>query len=44
MYDTIVAFLDSIKNDPTLSQRIIGALPTDIHEIFLHEKEQAGNP
>lgn len=38
-FDSIVQYLDSIKCDPALSQRIIGVLPTELHKVYLHEKE-----
>lgn len=38
MHDTIVQFLDSIKDEPQLSQRIIGAMPNEIHTTYVTEK------
>lgn len=40
MYDTLASYLESIKDDPTLSQRIIGVLPNDIHQMYVQEKHQ----
>jgi hypothetical protein len=38
-YDSIVAFMETLKGDPALSQRIVGLLPHPIHQVYLHEKE-----
>lgn len=38
-FDTLFAYLTFIKNDASLSQRIIGALPNEIHKMYLNEKE-----
>jgi len=34
-YDTILAFFEAIKTDNVLSQRIIGVLPHEIHQVYL---------
>ena len=40
-FDTILSFFDSIKADTVLSQRIIGVLPNEIHQVYLTERESA---
>jgi hypothetical protein len=39
VYDTIVGYLDSIKDESQLSQRVIGAMPNEIHCVYLAEKK-----
>jgi len=41
MFDSILAFFESIKGDNVLSQRIIGVLPNEIHQVYLSEREYA---
>jgi predicted Rdx family selenoprotein len=41
MFDSILAYFDSIKSDNVLSQRIIGTLPNEIHQVYLTEREYA---
>lgn len=41
MYDSILSFFESIKSDNMLSQRIIGVLPNEIHQVYLSEREYA---
>lgn len=38
-YETIVTLLDSIKEDVPMCQKIIGALPVELHQIYVQEKE-----
>lgn len=41
-YDTIVSLLEPLKADVALCQKIIGALPVEMHQLYLKEKEQKG--
>lgn len=34
-YDSILGFFESIKVDTVLSQRVIGVLPNEIHQVYL---------
>lgn len=34
-YDSILSFFEAIKADTVLSQRVIGVLPTEIHQVYL---------
>ena len=34
-YDSILGFFESIKADTVLSQRVIGVLPNEIHQVYL---------
>jgi hypothetical protein len=36
-----LGFFETLKSDTVLSQRIIGVLPTDIHQVYLQEREAA---
>ena len=40
-YDNILTFFESIRTDTVLTQRIIGALPNEIHQVYLAEREHA---
>ena len=40
-FDTIWEYMDSIKGDSVLSQRILGCLPNQIHQVYLEEREEA---
>lgn len=40
-FDTILSFFDTIKTDTVLSQRVIGVLPNEIHQVYLQEREAA---
>lgn len=38
-YETFKAYLETISSDVNLKQKMIGLLPTDIHEVYIEEKE-----
>jgi hypothetical protein len=40
-FSTVFDFLESMKTDVVLSQRILGCLPHQIHQIYLAERESA---
>jgi hypothetical protein len=39
--DSIYEFIQSIKYDSALSQRVLGCFPNVIHQIYLEEREEA---
>jgi len=39
--DSIYEFIQSLKYDSALSQRVLGCFPNIIHQIYLEEREEA---
>jgi hypothetical protein len=40
-FSTVYDFLESMKTDMVLSQRILGCLPHKVHQVYLAERESA---
>lgn len=40
-FSTVFSFLETMKTDMVLSQRILGCLPHQVHQVYLAERENA---